>query len=89
MPGERYKHRPQGLSPRQCGYVLNLAQGMSRRGAALAAGYSQRSAENVAHAVEGKRRGRFSMMRRFVHLLTADRPELIGTEEKGTFRHGH
>lgn len=71
MCGERYKHRPQGLSARQCGYVLNLANGMSRRGAALAAGYSPRSAENVAHAVEGKRRGRFSMMRRFVQLLTA------------------
>jgi hypothetical protein len=41
---ERYKNRPLGLSPRQCGYVLNLAQGMSRRGAALAAGYSERVA---------------------------------------------
>jgi hypothetical protein len=69
MPSNRYKHRPQGLSPRQCVYVLNLAEGMCRRGAALAAGYSQRVADNVAHAVEGKRRGRFSMMRRLVQLL--------------------
>jgi hypothetical protein len=74
--GERYKERPLGLSPRQCEYVLNLAQGMSRRGAALAAGYSERVAGNVAHAVEGKRRGRFSMIRRFVQLLRANRHEL-------------
>lgn len=73
IAGERYKQRPQGLSPKQCGYVLNLAEGMSRRGAALAAGYSLRSAENVAHAVEGKRRGRFSMIRRFVQLLRVNR----------------
>ena len=80
MPAERYKERPQGLSPRQCGYILNLAQGMSRRGAALAAGYSERCSENVAHDVEGKRRGRFSMVRRFVQLFRANRPELQGVE---------
>jgi hypothetical protein len=79
---ERYKNRPLGLSPRQCGYVLNLAQGMSRRGAALAAGYSERVADNVGHDVEGKRRGRFSMIRRFVELLRANRPELLGEEGK-------
>lgn len=79
---ERYKDRPLGLSPRQCGYVLNLAHGMSRRGAALAAGYSQRVADNVTHAVEGKRRGRFSMIRRFVELVRASRPELVGEEGK-------
>ncbi len=83
MPAERYKVRPQGLSPRQCGYVLNLVQGMSRRRAALAAGYSERCAGNVAHDVEGKRRGRFSMIRRFVQLVRASRPELLGMEPKG------
>jgi len=84
MTSERYKERPQGLSPRQCRYLLNRANGLSRRGAALAAGYSPRSADNIAHAVEGKRRGRFSMIRRFIELLGATHPELIGREAKGT-----
>jgi hypothetical protein len=61
--------RRQGLSWRQAAYFLNLCEGMSRRGAALAAGYSERSADNVAQTVEGKRRGRFSMVRQFVELL--------------------
>ena len=66
------KRRRQGLNWRQCGYVLNLCQGMTRRGAALAAGYSERCADNVAYDVEGKRRGRFSVMRQFIRLLNGD-----------------
>ena len=66
------KQRRQGLNWRQCDYVLNLCQGMSRRGPALAAGYSEASAGNVAHNVEGKRRGRFSMIRQFIRLLNGD-----------------
>ena len=86
--GRRRKHRGRGLTAQQAAYLLGLLQGRTGRGAALAAGYSQKAADNVAHAVEGRRRGRFSMMRRFIQLLRADRPELIGTEEKGIWRPG-
>ena len=84
---ERYKNRPLGLSPRQCGYVLNLDQGMSRRGAALAAGYSERVGDNAGQDVEGKRRGRFSMVRRFVQLVSANRPELLGEGKREDSEH--
>jgi hypothetical protein len=37
------RHRGRGLNGRQCAYVLNLCEGMTRRGAALAAGYGKGS----------------------------------------------
>ena len=72
MTSATKRHRGRGLNGRQCAYVLNLCEGMTRRGAALAAGYGKGSAGNVAHDVEGKRRGRFSMIRRFIQLLNGN-----------------
>jgi len=61
-----------GLTGLQVGYLLALLDGRTRRGAALAAGYSRQSADGVGQKVEGKGRGRLSMMRRFIQLLTGD-----------------
>ncbi len=63
------KRRGRGLNARQAGYLLGLLQGGTGRGAALAAGYSQRTAENLAEKVEGKGRGRFSVMRQFAEAI--------------------
>jgi len=59
-----------GLTGLQVGYLLALLDGRTRRGAALFAGYSRQSADGVGQKVEGKGRGRLSMMRRFIELLT-------------------
>jgi hypothetical protein len=61
-----------GLTGLQAAYLLALLDGRTRRGAALAAGYSRTSAESVAEKVEGKGRGRFSTMRRFIELINDD-----------------
>jgi phage terminase small subunit len=61
-----------GLNARQAGYVLGLLKGKSKRRAALEAGYSQWVADSAAQDVEGKRRGRFSMIRQFVEVLNGE-----------------
>ena len=86
MRGGTRKHRGRGLTARQAGYVLGLLSGKSERRAALDAGYTEETARNAAQNVEGKCRGRFSIVRQFVQALGENRLESSGTEEKGIWR---
>lgn len=64
--------RRRGLTGQQAAYLLGLLKGKSKRRAALDAGYSPWVADSAAQDVEGKRRGRFSIMRQFVEMLSTE-----------------
>src|SRR5512142_2830547 len=63
MTSGKKRHRGRGLSGLQAAYLLGLLNGKSKRRAALDAGYSRWVADSAAQGVEGKRRGRVSMIR--------------------------
>lgn len=70
--GRSRRRLGRGLTGQQVAYLLGLLSGKSKRRAALDAGYSQWVADSAAQDVEGKRRGRFSMIRQFVRVLDGD-----------------